>query len=390
MITSSSIPQITRMLNDPKSVSDTDLEIIAALKEEFPYFVPARYVDAALQQKKQRYSHSAMTSMQLYMGNWLNFCNYVAAAEVPETLDAPALNARPSIANFRPKHAAASMPHTVAAAQHEETAPADDILEPTALLNNAADEIQQPAAEHRAIPENIAAAETIADEAQEPAPAAQAEDTLPNIDEFETPADHSRYLPPVVKAAMAAPEDAPEDAPEPVTEKDVAAHVKEMDMPAAAQAIETPAPIKEGEKPKPEIIDYTAIHSEDDDLIIRPVNYIVENIDFNKVGITNSQGDNLILPVYTDNYFLHQGIKVSEEIPQEADHAPKNPEPGAAEPKSLLVVMSFSEWLMHFKTKTQQEKEELEDKRALKSMWQQEKLAAAIEEEHEEIPEGGI
>lgn len=52
-----------------------------------------------------------------------------------------------------------------------------------------------------------------------------------------------------------------------------------------------------------------------------------------------------------------------------------------------MVVMSFSEWLMHFKTKGEREKAEAEDQKALKTMWQKEKLAAALEEENEEIPE---
>jgi tetratricopeptide (TPR) repeat protein len=52
-----------------------------------------------------------------------------------------------------------------------------------------------------------------------------------------------------------------------------------------------------------------------------------------------------------------------------------------------MVMMSFSEWLLHFKSSTEKQKEENKDQRALKTMWQKEKLAAAIEEENEEIPE---
>lgn len=55
--------------------------------------------------------------------------------------------------------------------------------------------------------------------------------------------------------------------------------------------------------------------------------------------------------------------------------------------KSLMVMMSFTEWLQYFKTKTQQEKEEAAEKKALKSAWQKQKLTAIIEEEDDEIPE---
>ena len=95
----------------------------------------------------------------------------------------------------------------------------------------------------------------------------------------------------------------------------------------------------------------------------------------------NRKEDSLIQPIYTEDYFLHQGLHVSDEIPKEIDHQQKQ------EDKSLMVVMSFSEWLIHFKTKGEREKEEQEDQKALKTMWQKEKLAAALEEENEEIPE---
>src|SRR5690606_26151675 len=53
----------------------------------------------------------------------------------------------------------------------------------------------------------------------------------------------------------------------------------------------------------------------------------------------------LIQPVYTEDYFRHQGLHVSEDIPEAAELKPEEQE------KSLMVVMSFSEWLLHFKTK---------------------------------------
>lgn len=93
----------------------------------------------------------------------------------------------------------------------------------------------------------------------------------------------------------------------------------------------------------------------------------------------------LILPLFTEDYFRHQGIETTPQEKQtgvaERGQAP------AEDPKTLMVVMSFAEWLKHFKTKTEREREEERDKSALRSMWQQEKLAAALEDEPEEIPE---
>ncbi len=81
-------------------------------------------------------------------------------------------------------------------------------------------------------------------------------------------------------------------------------------------------------------------------------------------------------PLFSEDYFRHEGINAPEEAPA----AP-------AEPQPLMIVMSFAEWLNHFKVKTEQEESEAREKRALRSMWQQEKLAAALEDEPDEIPE---
>jgi hypothetical protein len=101
--------------------------------------------------------------------------------------------------------------------------------------------------------------------------------------------------------------------------------------------------------------------------------------------IIDAEQEQLILPLYTEDYFLQQGLKVSEDVPNELVEFKENSE--EEEDKSLMVVMSFSEWLMHFKNTGDKQKEEKKDQKALKTMWQKEKLAAAMEEENEEIPE---
>jgi tetratricopeptide (TPR) repeat protein len=52
-----------------------------------------------------------------------------------------------------------------------------------------------------------------------------------------------------------------------------------------------------------------------------------------------------------------------------------------------MIVMSYADWLNHFKTHGEKAREEEQDQKALKTMWQKSKLAAALEEENEEIPE---
>lgn len=107
----------------------------------------------------------------------------------------------------------------------------------------------------------------------------------------------------------------------------------------------------------------------------------------------------LIQPVFTEDYFRHQGLLIEDKLPEippatEPSVAPETaakPEPPAMpeDPKSLMVLMSFTDWLLHFKKKTEHEADEEEGRRALKNMWQKEKLAAALDEdgEDDEIPE---
>lgn len=102
-------------------------------------------------------------------------------------------------------------------------------------------------------------------------------------------------------------------------------------------------------------------------------------------------GDIPMQPVSAEDYFLQQGIHVSGDLP-ELKAVLTSTEPAVSEneeekEKSLMVVMSFAEWLKHISSKNQKAKEEEAEQKALKTMWQQQKLAAAIEEENEEIPE---
>ncbi|MCC7029748.1 MAG: hypothetical protein IT257_05530 [Chitinophagaceae bacterium] len=76
--------------------------------------------------------------------------------------------------------------------------------------------------------------------------------------------------------------------------------------------------------------------------------------------------------------------ETTEPIIPQAEHADFSDE---KEDKSLMVMMSFTDWLFHFKNKTEREKQEEKEKKALKTSWQKEKLAMVSEEENEEIPE---
>lgn len=268
MITSSSIQYISQVLAEPQNISDTDAESIAALIETYPYFVPARYMDTANKHKKEPYNNPMMSAMQLYMSNWLMYCQFLTTAMNGNDVSVPASNT-----------AATTLPVA-------EESTAELVTEQTST-------------------EDLPAEEPIITLVEE-------EEAITVIAE------------------------------EPVAE---------------TEAFIQP-------EPQPLYTQKKTAKEEDD--------YQPET------------DESFILPVYTEDYFLHQGMQVSSDLPTDLPGKEMSP---AEEAKSLMVVMSFSEWLVYFKKRKEQEQEEVEGQKAVKTMWQKEKLAAALEEENEEIPE---
>ena len=260
-----SIQNISQLLSAPHAITGDDLAKIGELKKKYPYFLPAHYMLAATQNRQQAFSPAMLANMQLYMGNWLLFCQY---------LEQSRLNVQ---------HDYIPVVEVVAAAEIEEVQLQENPL---------AAQPEQPFYSEN----NIYTDTTTNDE-----------DTEDEVEED----------------------------------------------------------------------------------VLGTKNYTVEQVNFDQDNITTDTGDRLILPVYTEDYFRHQGIQVSNDLPADIIEEINPPASTATEEedKSLMVMMSFSEWLLHFKTRTQKEKEERDDQKALKTMWQKEKLAAALEEENEEIPE---
>ena len=290
------------MLENPQNISDADSESIRQLKETYPYFVPARYMDAAQKHKDEPYTPDMISVMQLYMGNWLLYCQFLQAAmggEIVE-MDAAALQ--------KPK----PQPKKEEAPVEE---PEEDKPEPPVEEEDAPE------------PQETMAEAPVAEmPAEQPAAEVEEEEII--------------YVEPVV-------EEIEEEVFTPVNTAFVTGHSRIADTVQNSTAEEQPAlkkPLQQAEK-----------------------------------------DENLIPPIYTEDYFLHQGLHVSNAIPEELNKGGGNLE--MTREQSLMVVMSFSEWLMYYKKKKQQEQEDVQDQRTLKTMWQKEKLAAALEEENEEIPE---
>jgi tetratricopeptide (TPR) repeat protein len=103
--------------------------------------------------------------------------------------------------------------------------------------------------------------------------------------------------------------------------------------------------------------------------------------------------ENFITPPYVDNYFAFEKIEASSEdvndyVEQQILQKENKEEPKIInEENSLMITMSFAEWLQYFKEKKKKEEKELESKQAVKALWQKEKLTEAIGEENDVIPE---
>lgn len=317
MITSSSIPYISQMLNDPHSITDADIDSIVSLTETYPYFVPARYMEAASQHKSQPFNADMMNTMQLYMGNWIVFHQYMQTAYGGEYTE-----------------------QITTSYDYDEPADVDEVEE------NYAEETAEPSEDSMWSQDD--------------------EDEIIAAGEDETV---------VEMEAMDVEEDLFDE--------------QDDDFEEETEQQEDPEEIIEADDHYTEDEDHDESYlDEEDEYIDEPEHeHIVaadedEEYEQDEPEIKEETDENLILPIYTEDYFLHQGIQVSNNIPpvekqEEADSAPG----------VLMRMMSYAEWLNHFKTHSQKAQEEEQDQKALKTMWQKEKLAAAQEEENEEIPE---
>lgn len=282
-----SIRHISMLMASPSVVTDGDEVSISELRQSYPYFVPARYAEAALKYKNSGQLSDVTPGVLPYSGNWMLLCDYI-------------LGVSDTVAN-------------VTDVANEELPAVDSEPVEEVSVVEFVDEVVAPVEE--VFIQNEVPAEIVAED----------ETTMPDADDL---------------TADAVTEDLVEELE--TQHKSFWVQDEETDEEETDEEIEE-EPVLSNEKP-------------------------------------------LISPVYTDDYFLAQGERVSVEMPDEITSLiPEEQDEDAA--KSLMVMMSFSEWLLHFKSTTEKLKEENKDQKALKTMWQKEKLAAAIEEENEEIPE---
>ena len=288
MTDNTTIQQVSELLRTPPARGEAGDNFARELAKKYPYFVPARYIQAAQVHIDSNFSPRMLAAIHPYAGNWLQFCellertaNATADVEVPQPPNpAPAVAIAPEVLPVQPSTPIVVEPEVIDIVEVATTDATVNV--DTSKMDEVVIAAEQP---------SVQATEVIAD--------------VPAEIKLDT-ADNS--LP----------------ASEPVQSKS-----------------------------------------------------------------RQSAGD-FILPAYTEDYFMQQGVKVPGGVPADISKLQSQlagKKDAGEKEKALMVMMSFTEWLLHFRNTSEKQKSEQEDQKAMRTMWQKEKLAAAMEEENEEIPE---
>ncbi len=117
----------------------------------------------------------------------------------------------------------------------------------------------------------------------------------------------------------------------------------------------------------------------------------LQKIDVYRKLKNNKEEEILIAPLFTDNYFAHQQVSVTEaEVATFVEQQKVQKEvrqEEIVEDQGVMITRTFEEWLVYFKGVKEHEKKQEASKQNLTAIWQREKLTAAAEEENEIVPE---
>lgn len=306
---------ITDRLQQPSMLDYADKNRIDAILEQYPFFVPARYLAIAYTHKFNRNNAESFSGIHQYSGNYLLFCDLL-----------------------------------------EETDP-DRIIKPSFISSEENLEIIEQAEEPIVLsPMTIVKEEAIflTNDAEQAVPA-----------ELFTAASTETEVNKIVHQE--------------ISNEIIPGTAKEQDD-VEIKPVEEIFVSAENAIPESEILPGIIGGLR---LVEEPLGEMTEN----PIPSDAEEETILITPIYAEDYFLHQGITTDDDLDIETEINEVRTTIEETE-QSLMVMMSFTDWLLHYKKSAEQKKAEAEDKKALKMMWQKEKLAAAIEEENEEIPEG--
>lgn len=393
MITPTKISQW--LMKQEPIVGDAEKSALAALSKSYPYFVPSKYIEASLSHTKSPFAPALLNKMRLFMGDWVSFHYFLQDNSVSnETISSTTTE---NIDQFD-DHQDEETEYFFDTIDEEQEAMKDEVgALPTKEfdMNEADDfefeEFNEREQEEHSIDEiNVTLpSESEIDLPKEnivSVPIPEIIESSPIIEETKKEVEATIQVEPTTLPDEIIPLDTPQHIVEEASQiglketiEEKLEHLETLEAALSTLPNETPNSLKEEiivdanlpELPTEPENTGSSLEPMDEELTST-----VPMISFGSEKMKETTKEELLIqPLYTEDYFLHQGVENIASDNQEED-------------KQLMVVMSFADWLMYFKTKTDKEKEEEEDQKALKTMWQKEKLAAALEEENEEIPEG--
>ena len=338
-------------MDSPGNITEGDQSSINVFRQTFPYFVPIRYLEAVESNKRAAFSPEMLTSVHPYMGNWIMFCDFLETGNRPPVqtfVEEPATTGATDffqlIREEIPESAPVAEPLPVV---EEEPQPAVfewaslPVEEPITEQQSEPyiPQIENDGEDENEITEEIATKQ----EVPEPEPVVAVSDAfLQLIREEGLENSNDIVQERTVESIYVAPV---EIAPQPVFEPQYEPVVNYSDPKQNEPAItenktwEEPATAPLQNIVEPVITTESKVGSE-----------VVEEITDN----TEDQNP-LIFPIYTQDYFLQQGEKIPDELPDEINDLIDNTDIDD-EDKSLMVVMSFTEWLLHLRNRKKKRK----------------------------------
>lgn len=390
-----SIKHISQMLDNPRSVTIDQAGKIKALKDQYPYFTPAQHLEAAVLQNVQPFSASVLNIMHNSNTNWMLLYSYLEQiTPLPADYAAPETIAVEQVASQPVAPPTALIELDIEDEGAEEIIIAEEQQTSGIIVEKRAPEAEVKPKDLPPVQPVVSEGDDIMAELRKPVQNTGihtdvfGENDFVNLNQDfisdsvnDTNIELPEFSEDVVNHGLAVNSEEVNDLDKDVTEP----------TPLAEEEI-TSLPLNLfGEEHAPaENFDETFESFE-----TTPVNAPTINTT-NETSETEAEpqkeqeeptvkaNDALIQPIYTEDYFLHEGVEISNELPEHDELIHQQQDDGQ---QSLMVMRSFVEWLSYFKTKSKEQQEEEEDKKALKTRLQKQKLAAAIEEENEEIPE---
>ncbi len=425
-----SIQLVDYLMHNPAVQAGEGNPAIASMMQKFPFFVPLRYINASAVCKKEGITLELLNDIYSYQGNPINFQKFLLGeeinvvksqneelTEISENAPQAEIVAEELPIEIQEDEQLDAIDESVDTVEEEVVVAevAEEVMEEPLLAETPAEAVVEDAIEDLidepvvdelpATPKVHHHADTLAflrGEENSDIPKYDLNDLLedePQVEETENTE--------VLADSGEIPVEEPVIKPEVTLDENVAAVEIEQDVEnemidaveARDEKVVIEAPIEEEIKEEQPVVELHEELTEEEFLKILEGKDAPEETEIetpaapqvtNRFKNDDVLSDIPVMPYSAVDYFEQQGISVEKEantIIENEIQEQKNGKNIDVRDKSLMVMMKFSEWLLHFKKTANDKQSEDEGQKALKAMWQREKLAATFEDDSEDIPD---